>query len=364
MGSAVRPPARCRRGRQKPVKKRTARTGRNGFLNHSFNPVWVFDGKPKKAEREFFNSLANLCSYHDLPKPETVALPFPQNIYQTWQQVAAMLNGRDKQLECVIVKTEIQEAVLATAKTMRLNGLYYIPVCGYWKLKNRVGMNAETETLLHLFAYLNQQAGVPFFQESGCFIDEQYDTLETWLSDMQDEDEQEEPYRQEQLNAMYELRKAGAHLMPEIQNPKLLTDFSEILLSRRNELCSELADIATGFAELYIEYPKRTIYDHTDTALLYPDDNETIRPDQYTGFYWSPYDCFSDQLDEMINCAFQEIAIVEEPVAVTLFDQLSASDGKDPLDYEMRLYELMDRLRDYLMELENEKHHGELQQAV
>lgn len=360
MGSAVRPPARCSRGRQKSVKERTERTGRNDFLNHSFKSVWVFEGRPKKAEREFFNSLSNLCAHYEMSLPETVGLPFPQNIYHSWAKVENMLNEKDKQLACFIVSNDRHEVVLATAKTLPLNGLYYIPACGYWKLKHRAGVTAETETLLRLFAYLNQKAGIPFFQQSGCFIDEQYDMLETWLSDMQDEDEQEEPYRQEQRDAMYELRKAGAHLMPEIQNPQLLENLSDLLLSSSYELNSELAGIAVKFAELYAEYPKRTIYDNTNAALLYPDENETIRPDQYTGFYWSPYDCFADQLDEMINCAFQEIAIVEEPVALTVFDRMPAPNRHDPLDYERRLFELMDELRDYLMNLENEKHHGEL----
>jgi hypothetical protein len=360
MGSAVRPPARCRRGQAQPATKRAARFGGHGFLNHTFGPVWAFDGDRRQTERQFFHSLNYLHRYYHLLPLATWPVHFPQNVYGAWQTVRGMLEEIDNDLECLIVADENRQAVLATAQTLRLNGLYYIPVRAFWEISGCAAKHAEADTLLHLFAYLHQQAGVPFYQQSGSFMDEQYETLETWITDAREEEgEEETAYRDEQLAEMYRLRQAGAHLMPLLAKPELLANLHEVVARNSPLVPAELAAIAERFSDLYRQYPELTLYDNIHTDLLYPGGEETVRPDQYTGFYWSPYDDFADQLDEMINCAFQEIAVVEEPVALIVFDHLPQPPPVPPLDYERRLYALMDDLRDYLMKLENEKHNRE-----
>lgn len=281
---------------------------------------------------------------------------FPQNIYSAWQQVCKELKSAHGELDCFIMADEQHQAVLVTSRTLRLNGLYYIPVRAFWQMSKNAETQAEAETLLHLFAYLNQQAGVPFYQQGGSFMDEQYETLETWLTDLcQEEGEEEAACRQEQLDEMYQLRQAGGHIMPLLQNPELLANLHVVIETHMKSIDPCLAAIAKRFSDLYTEYPARTIYDHIHTELLYPNAGDTISPHQYTGFYWSPYDQFADELDEMINSAFQEMAIVEEPVLLTVFDQMPETDKGQPFDYERRLYDLMDELREYLKECEHDQ---------
>src|SRR6185437_2889223 len=99
------------------------------------------------------------------------------------------------------------------------------------------------------------------------------------------------------------------------------------------------------FLKLYKDHPKATIFDNTRPDLLCPDEDERLTPEQYTGFYWSGKDCFADELDDMINCSFQEIPVMDEPVALHLFDELPGTKFYD-FDFEIRLFALMEKLRD------------------
>ena len=66
-----------------------------------------------------------------------------------------------------------------------------------------------------------------------------------------------------------------------------------------------------------------------------------------------------DELNEMINCSLQEIAVMDEPTAVYLFDKLPNPDQKE-FDFETRLFDLMERLRDLLNDYDHEEHHPTL----
>lgn len=358
MGSTVRPSARCRRGKAQRAAERPAHFRRNGFLKHSFRSVWAYGADPKFAERQFAASLQNLNSYYGLTVGMS-ALAFPQNIYSTWHNVGRALQAIDKGLHCFIIGDEKHQSVLATAKPMDVAGLYYIPVKAFWLMSVSGENTAETDIILRLFAYLNQKAGLPFYQESGSFMDEQYETLENWLSEAEaEEDGEEQNWFSAQLDALYEIRRAGGHLLPLIQNPVLLKDFRKVCARNIPKVDEELAAIAQQFLQLYADYPKGSLYDHIHTELIYPHEEETIRADQYTGFFWSAYDPFADELDSLVTSQFQEIAVMEEPADLKIFDSLPATEQIPVLDYENRLLLLIQDLRDYLNRCEYEKYNG------
>jgi hypothetical protein len=110
----AKPSARCGRNSAQPFKKRTTRHSGNGFLNHTFKPLWLFDGHTARAETEYFRSLGNICKHYDLQLPDVSELAFPQNIYQSWQVTNERIQAINKKLDCIILKDESHEAVLAT----------------------------------------------------------------------------------------------------------------------------------------------------------------------------------------------------------------------------------------------------------
>jgi len=111
--------------------------------------------------------------------------------------------------------------------------------------------------------------------------------------------------------------------------------------------------VAKGFLSLYQQYPQRSVFDHIHSGLLYPQDEDRISAEQYISFYWSGNDCFQDCLFEMIDNHFQEIAYIDEPVHITLFDCLPSNVTPD-FDFESRLFELIDNLSQLLNKYDHE----------
>ncbi len=360
-GRAVEPSARCRRGKAQPAPKRTRRADENGFLNHSFLPFWSFSGNRERIAREYFNSLANLCKFYGFDIPQT-DLPFPQNIYATWQTVEKQVSAVSRENHCMILQDKGKQAVLSVVKTFDLSHcLFYIPVRAYWQWSQSAEHIAITELVTVIFAYLHQVVDIPFYAQSGTFMDYQYDTLEQWVSETEDEgntDEEDKAWRQQQEDTLYELRRSGGHIMPVIKNPDWLKRMYTIVTNfhhrDKHELEWELLGIE--FLQLYRQYPKRSLADGIHEDLVYPDEEERIRADEYTSFYWSDKDCFQHELLEMINCSFQERPVMDEPTAVYYFDTLPDPDRKD-FDFENRLFDLIERLRDLLNNYDHEEHH-------
>lgn len=360
-GRAVKPPARCGRDQAQPAPKRTRKSDGNGFLNHSFLPFRSFTGNRNRMAREYFNSLANLCQFYALAIPET-DLPFPQDIYATWQVVEKQVSAIDRDHHCMILQDKGKQAVLSVVKTYDLSHcLFYIPVRAYWQWSQDAKQQAISELVTVIFAYLHQVVDIPFYAESGSFMDYQYDTLEQWVSETEDEgntDEEDKAWRQQQEDTLYELRRAGGHIMPIIKNPDWLKRMYTIVTNfhhrDKHELEWEL--LAIEFLQLYRQYPKRSLTDSIHPDLVYPDEEERISVWEYMGFYWSDKDYFQHELLEMINCSFQERPVMDEPTAVYYFDTMPDPDKKD-FDFENRLFDLIERLRDLLNNYDHEEHH-------
>jgi len=350
-GRQSRPLAGCPRSKAQPAKKRTASINGNGFLNHAFTPVWLYGGNKLTIEKQFFNSLSNYCKHHNVSPPDTGGETFPQNIYKAWEAVKNACGDKT----CIILKDAGSRAVLATVETLDLNNcLFYVPVRPYWFLAKSEKQQHLAELILSLFAYLHQQAGLPFYMDSGTFIDNQYDMLEQWIGEVQyeeaNEDEQEENgYRKAQEDDIYELRQAGAHIHRLIDNPEYFATMESVVIafSQTHSDETEWVEIAGEFLSIYQDYPKRTINDNITTELLCPGEEDRITPEMYTGFYWSGNDNLHDELDDMINNNFQEMPVMDEPMCIQRFESLPEQPEK-PFDFEDRLYDLIEKFRDLL----------------
>ena len=268
----------------------------------------------------------------------------------------------DREHHCMILQDKGRQAVMSVVKTLDLSHcLFYIPVRAYWQWSQCPEQKAITELVTVIFAYLHQVADIPFYAESGSFLDSQYDTLEQWISETEDEgmnDEEDKAWRQQQEDTIYELRRAGGHILPVIKNPDWLEKMEHVITAyqHRDQWELEWELLAIEFLQLYGQYPKRALSDGIDPDLVYPDEEERITVYEYTGFYWSDKDCFKYELLEMINCSFQERPVMDEPAAVHFFDTMPDPDRKD-FDFENRLFDLIERLRDLLNDYDHEEHH-------
>ncbi|WP_158991721.1 hypothetical protein [Mucilaginibacter sp. L196] len=355
--SKTRPSARCRRGSAKPVKERTERIGGNGFLNHQFKPFWAYNGDRNGVEREFFNSLSNLCGYFDLALPDVSAYAFPQNIYKSWEMANGQIKKAHKNLDCIIGQDAQHNSTLATVSCMDTGTtLYFIPVRPYWRWAQCSQQQTIAELVLVIFAYLHQVVKIPFYTEDDSCLNGHYEMIEQWINDTYGEEDNEQEYQDEQLDDLYTLRNAGTHIYRQLIHPHWLAQMETVILNYRHtdkwELEWEL--LALEFLQLYRQYPNTSVFDNIHPDLFHPEEEERIGAEEYISFYWSGRDSIIDTLDEVINNRFQEMTVMDEPVALQKFDHIP-TEKNTGFDFETRLFDLIKRLSQLLNDYDNEE---------
>jgi hypothetical protein len=343
MDRQIKTTARRKRGTAQSVAERTRRTNGNGFLKHRFLPFWQYSGNRERAEREFQNSLSNLCRHYDLPLPEVVGCGFPQSIYQMQQEINDKIKAIDNKLFCFIAKDDKHIATLATIKRFDTGmTLYYIPVRPLWNWVQCCQSQPIAELLICMFAYLEQVVKIPFYTEQDSYLASQYETLEQWVND---DTEDDEAYRDKQRDELYTMQNAGLKIYTQIINPQRLKLFEQVVrtFECRADWQHDWQELAMKFLNLYQAYPERSVFDHIHPDLLDTQGDDRIHADWYISFYWSGNDCFQDCLFDMIDNHFQEIAYMDEPAHVTLFDNIPENSTPD-FDFETRLFDLINEL--------------------
>lgn len=333
----IKPFTRCQRNPAQSIEKRTSGHRRNGFLTHQFKPFWAFEGNKHRAEREFLHSLSQLCTYYGLTIMPPVNGAFPQSIYQTWQAVCGALKAKGSQLDCFIASDDRHVATLATVSRYGTGmNLYYIPVRPLWYWVQNSDSQRLAELLLAICAYLHQVVQIPFYTENGSYVGSQYQMIEDWVND----DEQDADDRHRQLDELYTLHNAGLKLHEQMRNPHYLEHFTQLVSDFQpiDDWEKGWQAIAYEFLALYQQYPHRSIFDNIHSGLLYREDEDRISADQYISFYWSGDGCLADTLFDTVNCNFQEIPYMDEPMHLQKFDRMPDNDVPD-FDFEDRLLE-------------------------
>jgi hypothetical protein len=347
----TKPSARCGRNTAQPVKKRATRNGGHGFLNHTFKPFWLFDGNKERAETEYFRSLENLCKYYDLLIPDVNGLSFPQNIYKSWSVTNERVKAINKKLDCIILKDDTHEAVLATINQYDTGRtLYYIPVKPLWKWVSNAQQQPVAEVVTAIFAYLYQVVQIPMYSDYNTFLADQYRYVEDMINEeMYEDDAEETAYKEVQLDELSTLQNSGIKLGRLMDEKIRLEQMEDTVLNYANAEVrdNDLAILAIEFVQLYKAYPNRSIYDAIRPDLYYPDVNERIKADEYISFYWSGNDTVIETVMSMIDCSFQEMGITDEPIDVVLFDNPDLT-TRESFGFESRFFPLLDRLCTFL----------------
>lgn len=209
--------------------------------------------------------------------------------------------------------------------------------------------------LLCVFAYLYQIAKLPYYTEYDSYLSGEYETLRNWIEEGDDEGEEEQQYRDEQLDVLHTMEHSGNRILTLIRENEHLIKWEENIKAYRESENWDLEteSLADQFLRLYKEYPHRSVFDNIHDELVVPEETERIRAEQYISFYWSSNDCMQEMLFEMINNEFQECGVTDEPTSIQLFDTPEAKPMND-LDFEKRLFDLIDKLCGILNKYDHE----------
>jgi len=359
--TAIKQEERCSRSAEGQHAVCPAGTAANGFLKVRFLPHIV--RQPVEAtpsdEGDFYRSLTLLCNHYDLHLMETRSLGYPYSKAVALWEVKRMLRATREDIVITEGRDVKGSLVLNAEETYNTgNTLYYIPVVPlYNMLKDRRAKRAA-QLLLCACSYLYHAAGIPYYTDEGSYLCWQYDMIREWVEDDPEGWEQDDyNSNRSQLNTAEYI---GNLMQRRLWNPCHLNRFSELVegFDPLDSFGCDCLSVAQKALSLWRDHPQGHVYRHANTKVLNEDDDESyegdcITMDKYIGFCAETNGWLYHTLAEYVNNEFNECRDIQQPVLTRIFDVRAQQ--TDSLDFDCRLFSLMDDLCYLLNAIDDEK---------
>jgi hypothetical protein len=357
--AASEPPQGCRRGASGQAAIRPAGAAAYGFLKVRFLPHLA--GQPvtvsAKDEEDFYRSFALLCRHYGLSPMETRSLGYPYNKAVALWEADRLLRARQENIQIIESTDTAGSPVLQAKETYNTgNTLYYIPVIPLYRLLQDRRARRAAQLLLCTCAYLYHVAGIPYYTDESSYLCWQYDMIREWVeNDPTDWEAESYNSNRSQLNTA---EHVGTVMQRRLWNPCHLNRFAALAEQFAPLDCfgSDCLSIAEKALTLWRDHPQGHVYRHADTEVLHRDDDDynedCITINKYIGFCAETEGWLYHTLSECVNNEFNECRDIQEPVLTRTFD--GRAQDADSLDFECRLFSLMDDLCYLLNTAENE----------
>jgi len=329
------------------LKTRQTRSGSRGYAANDFLKQFFFPLIDEKladtrhiqsAEKHFFDSTAFLCNAYNIVQPPLFNSPFPMNIAATYEALKAKIERMDNQTHLFISGTK-QQPLLGTARTLSTAyNLYYIPLYPLATLLNERKTKALGNLILSACSRLYDY-GVALC-DSNSFIYYEMEMITDNLRDNAGDGDRDE-FEAEIRTAEWIISSTAT--------------LSRCIAQKRNNrsLYRRLARITPGNAwernviaviekinNLKEKYPGRHFHQQIFPEWNLNRNDESIRPDQYLGFFWGGNSFFDDNLYEWVEASLQESTITVQPTFFQIFDR-EQNLIADPFAFESEMLELI-----------------------
>jgi hypothetical protein len=340
---------RCAGSKAKPATLRTATPPADGFLRHSFTPMYLPAPElPERSvtERDFFKSRSYLEKHYGIGLTDFQALPYPYNILMAEKELHRKLRARDKYRHLKIMEQDNGEVCLTIEETFDEDFcLYYVPVMPIYQLWQNDAHIPCAELLTAVCAYLYAEAGISYYRDEDTYMYYNYEALEDWISDEWCDGE-EDDYAQEKAD-LENAKTQGDFIQAKMMETgfrqsldSLITKFKAVSSYEKDCL-----QVAQDCLSIWREFPKSNLFQHAsiqDYEVEDYDDNY-VGMHEYISFIGSVNDNLSERLKQMVNDDFNERSRYQEPEVITSFNELQAP-YTDKLAYEKRVIHLIDNL--------------------
>ncbi|MFH6960867.1 hypothetical protein ACHRV1_26010 [Flavobacterium aquidurense] len=340
-----RPTARCAPSKKEPKQFHSARTPADGFLRHSFLPLFEMGKKIPdqfQLENDFFNSIAILTGLYGFEVLDTTGKPYPYNILLVHADIQKQLNILRQDIELSIMQDDSSVKLATKHIYNKCNTLYYIPVLPLYRLLQNRKQKKTAELLLSVFAYLYHIAGIPYYREDSSCLYYHYECMEEWMIDELEDEECESG------NSMIsELNSASFY--GDVMHRKMYNSYHLKVFEKRigsykfnNSFEKDCLSVAKQALALMLEYPACTIFQSTSNRE-FENDEGIIRAEQYISFIADTDGLLYENIARVINDEFNECSEIEEPTLLQIYDSQNELTHKT-LDFEYRLFPLLNDL--------------------
>lgn len=338
--------ARRAGSKKEPEQFGSARTPADGFLRHSFLPLFEKGEKipdQNQVEKDFFSSLALLSGLYGFEVLDTAGKSYPYNVLLAYTDAQKQLNSLGRDIELSIMQDDGGSVKLVTKHMYNTcNTLYYIPVLPLYRMLQNRKQKPTAELLLSVFAYLYHIAGIPYYREDSSCLFYHYECMEEWLID-----ELEDEECQSGNSMISELNTASYY--GDVMHRKMFNTYHLSVFEKRidsykfnNSFQKDCLSVAKQALAIMLEYPSGTIFQNTSNREFESEEG-IIRAEQYISFIADTDGLLYENIARVINDEFNECSEIEEPTILQIYDAQNELTPKS-LDFEYRLFPLLNDL--------------------
>ncbi|MFH6936337.1 hypothetical protein [Flavobacterium sp. FlaQc-30] len=338
--------ARCAGNKKQPEPLCSARPFADGFLRHSFLPLFEKGKKipdQSQVENDFFSSLTLLTRLYAFEVLDTASKSYPYNILLSHSDAQKHLSSLRRDIELSIIQDDDGIVKLATKDMYNTcNTLYFIPVLPLYRLLQSSKQKPTAELLLSVFSYLYHIAEIPYYREDRSCLYYHYECVEEWLIDeLEDKDCEDGNSMVSELNtASY----YGDVMLRKMYNLYHLNVFKKRIDSYKfnNTFEKNCLNVTKQALALMLEYPEGTIFQSTSNQEFESEEG-LIRAEQYISFIADTDAALYENIARVINDEFNECSEIEEPILLQIYDAQNELTPK-ALDFEYRIFPLLNDL--------------------
>lgn len=201
-----RPFTRCKGSQDKQTAPRTTGIIANGFLRHSFLPLYEPSPRqPEKAKAEavYLCSLRNISAYYNVKPMDVSRFSYPYNILLATRDICRKIKTKGRYRELRIEETDDLEIEVSITESVNTGStLYYIPVIPLYHVL-QAGENPCAPILMGICVYLYRKAGVCHYKDEESYLCYLYDIMTNWIED--DRDDMDDTEYMEQRTVLDEI---------------------------------------------------------------------------------------------------------------------------------------------------------------
>lgn len=333
----------------------------DSFLKHQFLPLYDDYNSLQKDDTitgGVLNSLSILAVSYSISQLDVSDKPYPYNILLAHWNAQKQLQRMPGKPELFIVEDEARQVKMATRQSAtRSYSLYYIPVLPLYRLLKSKENKTGAHLLLSVFAYLCHVAGIPYYRDPESFLFYHYDIMEEWLTE--DDGSIDEEDRAFNRKALDTASHGGDVIQRILYHTAHLEQFGERLALAKAENAFEQGclSVAQTALNLWRDFPDGNIFRHLHSPYEDDGDDEdyngydnTIHVGEYVHFIADTDSSLYDSIQQNIDAELNEKMHWEEHSLLSVYDE-NYSPNADSLDFENRLFRLLDELCYLLNEL-------------
>ncbi|MES2108931.1 MAG: hypothetical protein V4577_09305 [Bacteroidota bacterium] len=357
----LRPVTRCEGSQSEQTPVSPCGFIADGFLNHCFLPIYEPAAELpdiKEVEEGVFNSLSLLEKHYDIALLDVSDKPFPYNILLAYWNAEQQVCKGKSYTELFIISDDTENVKLATKEYVSTgHTLYYIPVLPLYRLLKSGKDKRSAELLLSVCAYLYHITGVPYYRDEDSYLFYHYEILEDWIEN--DLDQMDERDINFERSALRSANHYGDIMQRKLFNKYHLEHFSERVQQFQADslFAEQCLKLATNALDLWTSFPDGFLFRHIGDSFPEKEESSEEDDDEYNEeerdntillseivhFIAENEGSLYDSLAEMVNSEFNEKGSTQEPVLVKVYDH-QLDENNDTLDFERRLFDLIDNL--------------------